>query len=143
MAWFAFVRDGEVLATVFAVADPDGDAPGEWEPVTVTARPADTATTTWEPIVELVDGTPKVAWTERPFTRDELDAATRRLLEQAIPTLRQWAAEADTAVVTATNAVQVLGIITVRLGVFFARFADLLALELAHPTDDPSPLEAP
>lgn len=41
-------------------------------PVTDTARPADTATDTFDRSVQLVNGTPTVVWTERPMTAPEL-----------------------------------------------------------------------
>lgn len=44
-----------------------------WLPVTDTDRPNDTATTTHDYSVELVNGTPTVTWTERPKTQAELD----------------------------------------------------------------------
>lgn len=48
------------------------------------------------------------------------------VLTQAVPTLRQWAADAEATTATNTNAVQVLNVVIDRLGVFFDRFADLL-----------------
>lgn len=50
-------------------------ATGWWQ-VTDTARPADTATATYDRTVTLVDGTPTVTWVERPWTADELAART-------------------------------------------------------------------
>lgn len=105
-----------------------------WYQATDTARPADTATTTYDRSVELVDGTPTVVWTERPKTQSELDAEAERearqerdtTLEGAISTLQQWADDAAGTTVTSDNAVQVLGVVVDRLGVFFDRFADLL-----------------
>ena len=46
-----------------------------WLPVTTTPRPADTADTTHDYSVELVDGTPTEVWTPRPMTPDEIAAA--------------------------------------------------------------------
>lgn len=43
-------------------------------PVTDTARPADTAATTWERAITLVAGVPTVTWTERGKTAGELAA---------------------------------------------------------------------
>lgn len=45
-----------------------------WFPVVDTARPSDTADTTHDRAVELVNGTPTVVWTARPWTPDELAA---------------------------------------------------------------------
>lgn len=45
-----------------------------WFAVADTPRPADTATTTFDRSVELVDNTPTVVWTERAKTQAELDA---------------------------------------------------------------------
>lgn len=70
----------------------------------------------------------------RPLTADELAAvlapvqyAEREVnLDQAIDVLRQWAADAEATTVTSGNAVATLNVVVDRLGVFFARFADLL-----------------
>lgn len=105
-----------------------------WFEVADTARPADTATTTFDRAVELVNGTPTVVWTERAKTQVELDAQaqaeqdaeTRFILQQAVPTLRQWAIDAETTTATSGNAVNVLNVTLDRLAVFFDRFADLL-----------------
>ena len=46
-----------------------------WLPVTDTARPADTDTTTTDYSVELIAGQPVVTWTPRPWTAAELAAS--------------------------------------------------------------------
>lgn len=105
-----------------------------WFEVVDTPRPADTATTTHDRSVELVNGTPTVVWTERPKTQAELDAEaaadrqrTRQVnVEQAVATLRQWADQAAATTVTNGNAVNTLQTVVNRLGVFFDRFADLV-----------------
>ena len=43
-----------------------------WFAVIENIRPADTDTTTHDRSLELVDGTPTVVWTARPWTADEL-----------------------------------------------------------------------
>lgn len=45
-----------------------------WLPVTDTARPADTSTTTWDRGYAVTDGTVTATWTERAKTADELAA---------------------------------------------------------------------
>lgn len=105
-----------------------------WYEVVDTARPDDTTTTTHNRSIELVAGVPTVVWTERAKTADELaseqqaaqDAETRFVLQQAVPTLRQWAAQADGHTVTNGNAVATVQQITDNLALFYARFADLL-----------------
>lgn len=99
-----------------------------------TPRPDDTATTTHVYSVELVDGTPTVVWAPRPKTQAELDAEAEAaehqertfVLTQAIPTLRQWATDAEATTATSGNAISVLNVVIDRLGVFFDHFADLL-----------------
>lgn len=71
------------------VLDKDGKPAGDWVmglatadlslqqacgyfPVTDVARPADTATNTFDRSVQLVNGTPTVVWTQRPMTAPEL-----------------------------------------------------------------------
>ena len=49
-----------------------------WFQVVQTTRPPDTATTTSDSSVELVDGYPTVVWTSRPKTTAEIDADTAR-----------------------------------------------------------------
>ena len=44
-----------------------------WLPVVTTPKPTDTATTTQEYSVELIDDVPTEVWTERDFTQTELD----------------------------------------------------------------------
>jgi hypothetical protein len=60
--WDLRTRDPEVLAGV------------GWFLLTEVARPADTATTTWDYSLALVEGVPTEVWTERPMTQAELDA---------------------------------------------------------------------
>ena len=79
--WVLGLRDAPVLLQ---------EACG-WFAVTDTARPADTDTTTHDRTVELVNGTPTVVWTERPWTVEELAA-------------RQAAANASTIDTAITNA---------------------------------------
>lgn len=148
MSTYALVTDGIIdhpyrVPSVLRTDDRDYDlrsldpdllaVHGIYEVVQV-ARPADTDTTTHDRTVELVDGVPTVVWTQRAKTQAELDAeaeaaaAAERafVLEQAIPTLRQWADDAAATTATSTNAVNVLNVVVDRLGVFFDRFADLL-----------------
>ena len=97
---YAYVTDGTVQATgrlpVAARRLDTGqwvlglpDAPAElqqacgWYQVTDTPRPDDTATTTHDRTVELVDGAPTVVWTERPKTQAELDAEAEFAEQQA------------------------------------------------------------
>lgn len=47
-----------------------------WYQVVEVARPADTATDTFQRTVELVNGVPTVVWTQRPWTTEELAART-------------------------------------------------------------------
>jgi len=68
------------------------------------------------------------------LTQTELDAIAddaaregkRTIIAQAIPTLRQWADDADAVTVTSGNAVSVLQTTVDRMAIFFDRFADLL-----------------
>ena len=48
--------------------------PHGWLPVTHVDRPPDTATDTFDYSLDLVDGQPTEAWTQRPWTQAELDA---------------------------------------------------------------------
>jgi hypothetical protein len=48
-----------------------------WFPVVDVSRPDDTDTHTHDRSVELVNGTPTVVWTERPWTAEELTARTQ------------------------------------------------------------------
>lgn len=65
-----------------------------WFPVTDTARPDDTPTTTHDRSVQLVNGTPTVVWTPRPKTVDEIAADTAQANRT---TIRTQAADALTA----------------------------------------------
>lgn len=105
-----------------------------WYPVTDTARPADTADTTHDRTIDVVDGTPTVVWTARPKTTEEQAADTDRAafqtrednLAAAVATLRQWAQDAAGTTVTNGNNTAVTQTVVNRLGVFFDRFADLI-----------------
>jgi len=62
---------------------------------------------------------------EAPYRFEWLKANDQRL-DSAIATLRLWADQAETTVVTTANIVAVTQTVVTRLGVFFDRFADLL-----------------
>lgn len=108
-----------------------------WFAVVEADQPADTASTTHARNVELVQGVPTVVWTERPKTEGEMageakaaqEAEARFVLTQAVPTLRQWADQAESTTATSGNAVSVLNTTLDRLAVFFDRFADLLEMQ--------------
>ena len=116
------------------------DAPEElveacgWFPLIEPPLPEENETGVHEASVEIVDGKPTVVWTERPKTQAELDARSRRdsarekslILKQAVPTLRQWADDAESTTVTPNNNIAVLNTVLDRLAIFFDRFADLL-----------------
>lgn len=55
-----------------------------WYEIIDVPRPADTATTTHDRTVEIVNGTPTVVWTPRPKTQSELDAETAQTNRTAI-----------------------------------------------------------
>lgn len=63
-----------------------------------------------------------------PHALEEAKAAAKALLEQSIPTMRQWASDARGTTVTSGNAVATLQVVVNRLGTFFDKFADLLEL---------------
>ena len=103
--------------------------------VTTTDAPASTATTTFdEEIQPNGAGGWEQVWVERPLTQDELDRQAARdasearntTLKGAIPTLRQWAADASAVTVTNGNNTSVTQTMVDRLAIFFDRFADLL-----------------
>jgi hypothetical protein len=75
--------------------------PHGWEPIVTTERPPDTATTTFDYSVELVDDAPTEVWTERPWTQEELDAQAQALYgsPQAITNaiLREYGSTQDPA----------------------------------------------
>lgn len=95
-----------------------------------TVKPADTATTTHERSVELLDGTPTVVWTERAKTPDELasetakrnDSTVRQQAEAALVDLRTIAQSSGTLTgAQLSNAVRVIaraciGLIRLQLG---------------------------
>lgn len=93
-------------------------------------RPADTPTTTWDRTVPFVTDQFVVTWIERAKTATELDnddrAAKGVTVGGSVPTLRAWAADAQSTTVTSGNAVATLQVVVDRLGVFFDRFADLI-----------------
>ena len=100
-------------------------------PIDETAtRPADTPTTTWDRSVPFVTDQFVVTWTERAKTATELDNDDRdaklTTVGGQVATLRAWAADADSTVVDAGNAVAVLGVIVNRFGLLCDRFADLI-----------------
>jgi len=59
-----------------------------WFPVTETARPADTATTTWEPVFTPGDGDVDQSWSEVPKTPEQIEAegnaVAQATIEQAL-----------------------------------------------------------
>lgn len=73
-----------------------------WLEVVDTARPADTATTTHDRSVELVDGVPAVTWTERAKTADEQQADSRQANDATIRS-RVEAHMADLAAITGSS----------------------------------------
>jgi hypothetical protein len=79
--------------------DPAILAAARWFPLVDTARPADTAETTTDRSVELVDGTPTVVWTTRPWTANELEAQRQAANQSIIDTAITAAlAELDTLI---------------------------------------------
>ena len=99
-----------------------------------TPRPDDTATTTHDRTIELVDGVPTVTWTARDKTPDELAADAARAastirqtdLKAAVSTLRTWADDAAGVTVTNTNNTAVTAVLLSRTATFWRAFADLL-----------------
>lgn len=92
-------------------APPDLLAATGWHEVVDAPPPADTATTTHDRSVELVDGTPAVVWTERPKTAEEQTADTKQangatLRQQARDSLTTLRTSIDTlkAITDKTNA---------------------------------------
>lgn len=142
MTLFARVVGGEVVewgALPFSARRLDTgevifDLPGEnahwqkatgWFPVVVSAAPSvagEVPTFT----VEMVDGKPVQVWSVRPMTdRERLQSD----MSGAVSTLRTWAAETGTVVVTSENVVPVLQSTVDRLAVLLDRVADLIELE--------------
>ncbi len=73
----------------------------------------------------------RVATTEEEVEVDAHDAGEalnqkRTNIDQAVATLRTWAADAQTITITTANHEAVLQVVVDRLGVFFDRFADLI-----------------
>lgn len=64
--------------------DPANIAAAGWESVTLTARPADTATATTVETVELVDGIPTQVWVPRALTAEEIEAANAATVSLAL-----------------------------------------------------------
>ena len=64
--------------------DPANIAPAGWVEVALTARPADTATTTTVETIELVDGIPTQAWMPRDLTAEEIEAANAATVSLAL-----------------------------------------------------------
>lgn len=91
-----------------ATAPPELVAATGWAEVVDTARPADTATTTHDRSIELVNGTPTVVWTQRAKTPDDLageqQQANRSTIEDqarnAFAGNRTYAASTPTAAQT-------------------------------------------
>lgn len=79
--------------------DPDADPTVQgWRSVVRTPRPADTATTTHEWSVQLIDGAPVEVWTERDKTPDEIEAEARFVaIEDRLAALEAhaWPAQPD------------------------------------------------
>lgn len=59
-----------------------------WLPVVDVPRPADTDTDTHDRTVELVNGTPTVVWTARPWTPDELLSRARQTTSDTLTDLQ-------------------------------------------------------
>ena len=72
--WDLRRRDSEALAAC------------GWHEATLAARPADTATTTWDQTWTLTDGTWREGWTERAKTSEELAAAAVVATEATLKT---------------------------------------------------------
>jgi hypothetical protein len=81
-------------------------APHGWLPIVTTERPPDTATTTFDYSVQLVDGQPVETWTERPLTHPELDA------REAQANTTQMVTESDEAVDKLVLVVENLNVLT-------------------------------
>ncbi len=76
-------------------------------PIVNTARPADTATTTYDRTVALVNSAPTVVWTARPKTQAELDAEAAAVNRTTITTQATAALDANRtflAITSPTNA---------------------------------------
>jgi hypothetical protein len=80
--------------------------PHGWLAVATTARPPDTASTTSDYSLVLVDGVPTEVWTERPWTPAELDA------QAAQANVTQMTAEQDESVDKLILVVENLNLIT-------------------------------
>lgn len=78
--------DTEEWVMGLATAPPDLVAATGWTQVVDTARPADTATTTHDYSVTLVNGTPTVTWTQRAKTTEEQANDTQQTNRSTIQT---------------------------------------------------------
>jgi len=100
--WWDLRLHGEDVATW----ESDIIGPHGWAPIVTTPRPPDTATTTYEYSVQLVDGAPTEVWTERPKTSDEIAA------DEATANTAQMVAEQDESVDKLVAVVENLNLIT-------------------------------
>ena len=96
------IIDGD---TITGHPDPDEVAALGWLPVTDTPRPDDTADTTHDYSMQVVDGLPAVVWTPRPKTPEELADEAAAAKEQ---TLRQQAHDSLTALRTSIDTLKAI-----------------------------------
>jgi len=75
-----------------------------WFPVTETAKPADTATTTWVPVFTPGDGDVDQSWSEIPKTAEQLAAETESANRQTIETALSDALTELQTLIDTTNA---------------------------------------
>lgn len=80
--------------------------PHGWQPIVTTPRPPDTATTTHDYSVQLVDGLPTEVWTERSWTQAELDG------QEAMANTTQMRTESNEAVDKLVLVVEALNALT-------------------------------
>lgn len=95
---FVRINGGQVVAVSRAEVLPDLS----WLPVTETARPADTPTATWDPVLTVAAGLPVLGWIPRPWAAAELAAITPARMAELVAgvngeTLRSRAQAALTA----------------------------------------------
>jgi len=88
----------------FRPQDPQTYAAAGWLPVTDVAKPANTATDTYDRSVILVDDIPTVTWTIRPWTAEELTSQTESVNDATISTNLQADLTALQAIIDTTNA---------------------------------------